>query len=56
MPVKVVKAGRGNVLSYVTDMTRKGFRCVEVSPGEYRCTKRINEIQDYTVILLSSSS
>lgn len=54
MPVKVVKVNKNDMLSYIADMTQKGFRCTEIDPGEYSCTKRINEIQDYIVILLSS--
>ncbi len=54
VPVKIVKTAQSTVLSHVVDMTRKGFKCVEVASGEYRCTKRINEIQEYTIILLSS--
>jgi len=54
VPVKIVKVSRENMLSYITDMTQKGFRCMEINSGEYSCTKRINEIQDYIVILLST--
>ncbi|MEM0066788.1 MAG: hypothetical protein QXT76_06940 [Sulfolobales archaeon] len=54
MPVRIVKVSKENMPSYVTDMMQKGFRCIEINSGEYSCTKRINEIQDYIVILLSA--
>ena len=54
MPIKVVKINKDEVPSHIADMTRKGFRCTEIDPGEYSCTKKINEVQDYVVILLSS--
>lgn len=54
MPVKIVKVDRERVPSYITDMVQKGFRCMEMNSGEYSCTKRINEIQDYVIILLSA--
>jgi len=54
LPVRIVKVSKENMPSYVTDMMQKGFRCIEINSGEYSCTKRINEIQDYIVILLSA--
>lgn len=54
MPVKIVKVSKESVTSYITDMVQKGFRCTEINSGEYSCTKRINEIQDYVIILLSA--
>ncbi|MCX8184841.1 MAG: hypothetical protein RMI56_00510 [Sulfolobales archaeon] len=54
MPVKIVKVSREAVSSHIVDMTQKGFKCVEIGSGEYSCTKRINEIQDYVVIFLTS--
>lgn len=56
MPIKVVKVEKDEVLSYVTDMSRRGFKCVELGSGEYSCSKSINEIQEYIVVLLPSPS
>ncbi|MCS7099488.1 MAG: hypothetical protein NZ925_04000 [Sulfolobales archaeon] len=54
MPVKIVKVSRETLTSHISDITRKGFKCVEIGSGEYSCMKRINEIQDYVVIFLTS--
>jgi len=53
VPVKIVKVVREELETYVRDMTRKGFTCREVNVGEYSCVKKINEVQDYVVVLLA---
>lgn len=53
MPVKIVKVVREELETYIKDMTRKGFTCREVNVGEYSCVKKINEVQDYVVVLLA---
>lgn len=54
MPIKVVKINKEEISLHIADMARQGFKCTEIDSGEYGCVKKINEIQDYVVIFLSS--
>jgi len=53
VPVKIVKVLREELETYIEDMTRRGFTCKEIDVGEYNCVKKINEVQDYVVVLLT---
>jgi|YelNatPaOPRAMG01_1025707.scaffolds.fasta_scaffold11846_9 hypothetical protein len=55
MPIKILKVSRDELLTHMSSMSQRGFKCVELGGGEYSCSKRINEIQEYVVILLSST-
>jgi hypothetical protein len=53
VPVKVVKVLREELETYIEDMTQRGFTCREIDVGEYNCVKKINEVQNYIVVLLT---
>lgn len=50
VPVKVVRTK--DVSSAAREYARMGFRCVEEPENTAVCVKRVNEIQEYVVVVL----